>query len=97
MFERVALKGERGSISWGYAPAAELLHWTAIRKTSGARTWTLTAQLYRPPDSLRLKQTPLLFLAPRRQKPVGMWTFPVISIEVRGSTLRAQLGPPEGR
>ena len=97
MFRTVVLRGQRdGSIAWSGSPAAELGSWTLTRDEHFK--FTLSARVARA-DSFRLRQSPLFFVTPRRQKPAGLWCFPVLpkSLQVQGTSLTAALGPPEGR
>lgn len=96
MFNRLAVRGQRGALVWGAGDAARLGAWHASRPERG-RTWTLRAALEWS-DSYRLRQLPLLFTAPRSSRPQGLWCFPVIpqSVRITERALVAQLGPPEG-
>ena len=86
----------RGSLLWGAGAAAVLPRWALARDDQGV--WTLSAAVERV-DRFRLRQVPLLFVAPDAVKPVGHWCFPVLpqTVQVDGATLTAKLGPPEGR
>ena len=96
LFNTVTLGGPHGAIVWGAGDAAVLGRWSVTRNEHFQ--WTLSAQVDRV-DTLRLRQLPLIFQAPRRAKPAGLWCFPVLpkTLQVDGTTLTAQLGPPEGR
>lgn len=96
MFNRLAVRGQRGSLLWGAGDAARLGVWSATRPQRG-QAWTLRASLLWH-DSYRVQQLPLMFTAPRTSRPSGLWCFPVIpnSLRITGQSLVAQLGPPEG-
>lgn len=91
MFDTLRLHGGAASILWGYRPAATLRSWS-IAKVNGQ--WTLTATLERP-DAFMLRQTPLLFTAPREGAHDGFWAWGVEAITVGTHNLTARLGPPE--
>jgi hypothetical protein len=96
VFRTVVAHGRGGAIVWGAGPAAELPTWSVARDEHFK--FSLSAKVARP-DSYRLRQLPLHFTAPRRQRPLGLWYFPVLphTLQVNGESLTAQLGPPEGR
>lgn len=96
MFRTVVARGRGGAIVWGAGPAAELSTWAVARDQYF--TFTLSATVARA-DSYRLRQVPLMFTAPRPQKPAGLWYFPVRpnTLQLNGTALTASLGPPEGR
>ena len=96
MFNRITVRGQRGSLLWGDGDAARLGPWVASRPERG-HAWTLRASLTWH-DSYRVQQVPLMFTAPRASRPAGLWCFPVIpkSLRITGGALVAQLGPPEG-
>jgi len=96
LFNSVTVGGQSGAILWGAGPAAVLGRWSVTRDEHFA--WTLAARVERV-DSLRIRQLPLIFQAPRRAKPAGLWCFPVLpkTLQVNGESLTAKLGPPEGR
>ena len=96
LFHSVTFGGQRGAIVWGAGEAAVLGRWSVARDAQ--YQWTLSARVTRV-DSVRLRQLPLIFQAPRLAKPAGLWCFPVLpkSLQVNGETLTARLGPPEGR
>ena len=94
MFERLAVSGRAGTLVWGYADAAVLGSWVVLREKT---TWSLRASVERI-DTLRVRQVPLLFTAPRVKPPLGRWVWPVIpnTLQVANGVLTASLGPPEG-
>ena len=100
MFSSVTLRGPRGAIVWASRPAAELTGWMVkvAKDDKQQRVWTLRARIARV-DAFSIKQTPLVFTAPRIAQPKGLWCWPVIpaSIAMAGHTLTARLGPPEGQ
>jgi len=85
----VTLRGQEGTIAWGYRTAAVCRSWTVQRTPQG--TWALSAQLQRA-DAFQLRQRDLKFTAPRVG---GFFCWPVIAVTLIDSTLAAQLGPPE--
>lgn len=96
MFRRVVARGRGGAIVWGAGPAAELSTWAVARDEHFV--FSLSATVVRA-DRYRLRQLPLMFTAPRPQKPAGLWYFPVLphTLQMEGAALTARLGPPEGR
>lgn len=96
LFNSVTFGGQHGAILWGAGPAAELGRWSVNRDEHFR--WTLSARVTRV-DSVRIRQLPLMFQAPRLAKPAGLWCFPVLpkTLQVNGDALTANLGPPEGR
>jgi hypothetical protein len=97
LLNNVTLSGARGALTWAGSDAATLAGWTIARQAP-ATTWTLAARVAKA-DSYRLKQTPLLFVAPRLRAPRGVWCFPVVpgTLTVAGGALSATLRHPEGR
>lgn len=90
---RVVLRGGRASITWAYHTAAVLRTWT-LRRGEDRKSWILNAGIDRA-DPFQLKQSPLLFTAPRKGR-IGLFCFPVKSVNVVGrESLSAVLGPPE--
>jgi hypothetical protein len=96
LFHTVTFGGQRGAILWGAGEAAVLGRWSVTRDATFR--WTLAARVDRI-DTLRLRQRPLIFQAPRRARPAGLWCFPVLpnTLRLEGTALTAALGPPEGR
>jgi hypothetical protein len=96
VFRTFVARGRRGAIVWGAGPAAELSTWAVARDREFH--FSLRATVARA-DRFRLRQVPLMFTAPRPQKPAGLWYFPVLpnTLQVTGDALTAKLGPPEGR
>jgi hypothetical protein len=96
MFRTLTLRGPRGALTWNGGDAARLGAF-ALSRAVDARQWTLTATLDSA-DSYRVKQVPLLFIAPRLNYPRGLWCFPVVpgSLRVERSSVSATLQPPEG-
>ncbi|HEV8211055.1 MAG TPA: hypothetical protein VGP77_13065 [Vicinamibacterales bacterium] len=91
-FHFVQIRGAAGEILWGYRPAATFKRWT-IRK-GGSGQWILTARLVRV-EPFAIRQTPLLFTAPREETRDGFWAWGVESVQVGDRQLVARLGPPE--
>lgn len=92
MFRNVRLRGSRASILWGYRPAAELTAWTIVRVAKPKNGWQLRGTMTRP-DRFMLRQTPLLFTAPRDG---GFWLWPIETLNiVNERSIVAALGQPE--
>ena len=91
-FHRIAIRGRAGALLWGHRQAATFSAWT-IRKGADGR-WVLSATLARS-EGFMLRQTPLLFTAPREGTRDGFWAWGVESIHVGTNQLVAHLGPPE--
>jgi lipocalin len=92
VFRGITLRGQRGEISYGFRRAAALRSWVIMRDPE-SRQWTLAAGVDRA-DTFQLSRRPLQFTAPRYAKPAGVWCFDVQTLDVRGDTLTATLGPP---
>jgi hypothetical protein len=95
VFRGITLRGRRGEINSGFRLAASLSSWVITRDAESKR-WALSAAVERV-DTFRLTQRPLQFTAPRTAKPAGLWCFEVQTLDVKGATLSATLGPPVGR
>lgn len=91
-FHAVQIRGAAGAILWGHRPAASFTRWR-IRK-GGAASWILTATIARV-EPFAIRQTPLLFTAPREGTRDGFWAWAVESVQVGDQQLIARLGPPE--
>jgi hypothetical protein len=91
-FHFVTIRGAAGEILWGYRPAATFKQWQ-IRKGEGP-LWILTATIVRV-EPFAIRQTPLLFTAPREATRDGFWAWGCESVRVGDHQLVAQLGPPE--
>jgi hypothetical protein len=90
MFEgNVTVRGQEGTIVWGYRTAAVIKSWTAYRTPEGA--WTLRAVVTRA-DPYALRQTDLKFTAPRIG---GFFCWPIRGVNLEAQSLAAALGPPE--
>jgi hypothetical protein len=90
MFQgNVTVRGQEGTIVWGYHTAAVCRSWTATRTPQG--TWTMQATLQRA-DAFQLRQQPLQFTAPRKG---GFFCWPILGVTLGDKTLAATLGPPE--
>jgi len=87
VFEKIALHGGAASIVWGYRPAVELRTWRIV-KSEGK--WILSGTIARV-DKFQARQAPLLFTAPR---PGGFWAWPIETIAIGETSVRAKLGPP---
>ena len=90
MFTSLTIHGGAGSVLWGYRVAVELTAWKITRGQEEAR-WILRGTVARV-DKFQARQAPLLFTAPRAG---GFWAWPITSLTVGESSLRATLGPPE--
>jgi hypothetical protein len=91
MFDKLRIHGTAASILWGYRAAVTLKTWSIVRVKG---QWTLSATIERC-EPFMARQRPLLFTAPRDGARDGMWAWGVQSIQIGGSSLIAQLGPPE--
>ena len=85
------IHGVVGRIDWGYFAAAAINNYTAHRVANGS--WTLRATAISV-DSFKIRQRPLIFVAPHQD---GEWRWPVTTLDLgegRGPReLRATLGP----
>lgn len=82
------MRGHGGEVRWGYHIASTLKSWTLAAEPAGG---TLTAEVVSH-DAYRVSQQPLTFVVPR---PHGQWSWPVQSLQITGTSLRATLGPQE--
>lgn len=91
MIRGLKVRGDRGTLLWGYREVATLRTWIIAKKKDG--TWQLSATVERV-DPFQVYQQPLLFIAPRQE---GFWAWPVQreSLQVGPRQLVARLGPPE--
>ena len=91
MFDSLTIHGGAGSVLWGYRVAVELKRWTITRVKDDGGRWILSGTFTRV-DKFQARQAPLLFTAPR---PGGFWAWPVKTLALGDTNLRASLGPPE--
>ena len=91
MFDSLTVHGGAGSILWGYRIAVELKSWKITRVKDDGGRWILSGTVTRV-DKYQARQAPLLFTAPR---PGGFWAWPVKTLALGDTNLRASLGPPE--
>jgi hypothetical protein len=92
VFRGITLRGLRGEINYGFRRAAALSSWVIVRDGE-THVWSLSAAIDRA-DTFQLSRRPLQFTAPRHAKPAGLWAFEVRTLDVKGTTLTATLGPP---
>lgn len=89
MFSKgVTLRGGEATVVHVYQTAAVCKSWTVSRSEHGH--WTLSADVTRA-DPFRLRQSELLFRAPRKG---GFFCWPVITAALVDRHLSATLGPP---
>jgi|SRR5580765_1148769 len=98
MLQNVRLRGDVGSITYGYHEAAVLRSWTIIRREPDHYhdgSWLLSATFTRV-NKFMLRQRPLLFSA-KRDGLKGLWCWPLdsASIQIGDTRMIATLGPPE--
>jgi hypothetical protein len=98
MLQNVRLRGNTGSITYGYQEAATLRSWTIVRHEPDAKhdgSWQLLA-VFDQVNKFRLRQRPLLFTA-KRDGLKGLWCWPLAtaSIQIGDTKLYAMLEPPE--
>ena len=91
MFNSLTVHGGAGSVLWGYRVAVELKSWKITRVKDDGGRWILSGTVGRV-DKYQARQTPLLFTAPR---PGGFWAWPIKTLALGETNLRASLGPPE--
>lgn len=86
-----AIKGVVGRIEWGYFSAAAINGYTAQQLADGS--WSLTGTVVAF-DAFKLRQKPLIFVAPHKD---GEWRWPIRTVDLgEGSgprELQATLGP----
>jgi len=88
MFRDVTVSGASGVLKWGYSTAGTLGAWTVARTESA---WVLTGTIVKT-DAFRVTQRPLAFEALHA---LGVWRWPVVSLQMTGASLTAVLGPKE--
>jgi hypothetical protein len=98
LLRNVRLRGDTGSIVYGYHEAASLRAWTIVHHepdATHAGSWQIVATFARV-DKFCLRQRPLLFTA-KRDGLKGLWCWPLDtrSIQIGETRLIATLGPPE--
>jgi hypothetical protein len=86
-----AIRGVVARIDWGYFAAAAINGYTVQRLEDGA--WTVRATVVTF-DAFKIRQRPLVFIAPHRD---GEWRWPVQTVDLSEGygprELRATLGP----
>lgn len=82
------ITGVVGRINWAYFLAGDVRDWT-LSMDGGVRSLTGTLQ---NPDTLRLSQQPLVFVAPHAK---GAYRWPITSLQIAGASCTAMLGPME--
>jgi len=87
---RLRLRGNAGTIVWGYRTAVVVGPWS-IAKHESSGEWRLTGRLARV-DAFTSRQKPLLFTYARAG---GFAAWPVMDLQVGPAALTARLGPPE--
>lgn len=90
------LRGQTGSLLWGYRTAATLGPWRIQRqqeRKGQPPQWTLSATVACV-DPFQSRQRPLIFTAPRQR---GWWCWPIVGDvqHVGPNHIRATLGQPE--
>jgi len=88
LVKAITLRGQEGTIVLGYRTAAVLTGWTI---SGSATAWTLAGTLTRV-DRFCLAQRPLRFTAPKKG---GFWCWPIDTVKLGTSSVRATLGKPE--
>ena len=84
----VTVQGVLAVIRHGYHVAGTVGAWTVTR---GEHGWTLTASIVKT-DTFRMSQRPLVFVAGHA---LGVWRWPITSLQMTGASLTAVLGPME--
>ncbi len=79
-----SITGYAGTLKWGSREAASLGPWSISAVPGGGQS--LTAKVLSS-DTYRVTQAPLTFVHPN-----GRWTWPVLTLQISGSTLSASLG-----
>lgn len=100
MFQALTLRGRQATLVWGYRTLAQLTSWRLARRRAAdgqAWHWTLAATLG-PVDTFQaqraLARRELLFRPTLRLG--GQYVWPVQTLTLGTTSLRATLGPPEG-
>lgn len=81
-----SITGAVGKLKWGHRDAATLASWSISAAPGGGQS--LTAKIVSS-DTFRVTQAPLTFEVPLSN---GRWTWPVLTLQISGSTLIASLG-----
>lgn len=88
MGNTVRINGPSAEVRWHYQRAASLGPWTLTGDATGCR---VTAKVL-DANTFRVQQHPLTFVVPRQH---GLWTWPVISLQIADGSLTAVLNPQE--
>jgi hypothetical protein len=91
VFESLTVHGGAGAVMHGYYEAVVVTSWRITRVKDEGGRWILRATIARI-DKAQARRAPLLFTAPR---PGGFWAWPVKTLALGETSLRAELGPPE--
>lgn len=84
------IAGVHGRVVWGYFDAARITRYALVRTSLIPETWRLTATVVQP-DTFKLRQVPLMFVAWHQG---GEWRWPIVEvITIERDQLTAQLGP----
>lgn len=81
------VQGVIGIVKWSYYNAAAI-HGYALKRNADKTTWTLRAQVVMH-DSFKLKQKPLVFVAPHAK---GQWRWPIEEFNIAAGVMTARLG-----
>lgn len=93
LFRELAIRGQAGSLVWGYQTAVAFRSWHIKRETDPTRgPWTLLGS-FTTINRHYAKQKGLRFTAPRLGR--GVWCWPVLDVQLGDDALIAQLGHPE--
>lgn len=83
----MTVRGLDARLQWGYYAAGTLGAWSVTTAEDGRVTLTATVV---STDAFRVSQRPLVFVAPHAR---GVWSWPILELQVSGATLSARLGP----
>jgi hypothetical protein len=86
----LTIRGVEGAVRWSYRLAASLGAWTVTKPDDGG-PYTLTAAILKP-NTFALSQRPLMFVVATQG---GSWRWPILELQVVGTSLSGTLGPKE--
>ena len=84
------MTGQEATLRWGYYAPAVLHSWT-LAKADEDPHYTLTATVVRV-NTFQVSQRPLAFVVVTKS---GSWRWPILTLQINGTSLHATLGQKE--
>lgn len=92
MAEGIQIRGVVAQIKWSYYNAAAI-HGYTVQRNKQTGVWSLVGTVVAS-DAFKLRQRPLVFVAPHRQgTKERAWRWTIESHEIINGTVRATLSP----